>query len=79
MSFFAGVLAFFQGLGSAVQLALKVVDGVKSLAQFIERNRNEAWFQESTRVFGAIESAKTQEESERAFKDYLRLIGRLGR
>lgn len=70
-------MGYIQGLLALFQVIKSVIDGAKALAAFIEKNRNEAWFQESSRVFQALETAKTEEESKNAFKDYLRLIGKL--
>jgi hypothetical protein len=40
----------------------ELVAGAKALAAFVEANKNEKWFQDSTQVFQELKKAQTPEE-----------------
>lgn len=60
---------FFAGL----KLLWEIVQAAKSIAGFIESNKNELWFQESAQVFQKMKEAKTNEEK----KDIVRNLAHL--
>lgn len=66
-----GILALFQ-------LLKELVDGVKWLAQFIQDNKNEKWFQDSAQLFSELRKAQTPEEKKDAAKKLRDLLASLG-
>jgi hypothetical protein len=58
--------------------ALKsILDGLRAIMRFVEENRQEAWFQESSKVFQRIRDAKTPEERKAVASDLAKLLGSL--
>lgn len=51
-----------QGILAALSLIKDIVDGVKAVSSFIQENKREAWFQESSKVFIELRGAKTPDE-----------------
>lgn len=72
-------MGWLQGLIALVQLINKLVDGARALALFIERNRNEKWFQDFGVAIERLESVDsnpnaTDKEKEDALRQYLRVM-----
>lgn len=70
-----GVAATAGGVLAGIQLLWEIVKGAKELAGFIERNKDEKWFQDSAATFRGWRSAKTPEEKNRALEDLRALLG----
>jgi len=62
---------------SAINLLWEIVKTVKDIAQTIERNKNEKWFQDVAKVFGRWNDAKTTEDKKKLVRDYADLWRRL--
>lgn len=56
---------------AAIKLLWEIICAAKELAAFIEKNKEEKWFQDSAALFGRWKDAKTPEQK----KDLVRGIG----
>lgn len=74
-----GVASTAGGVLAGIQLLWEIVKGAKDLVKFIEDNRNEKWFQDSSEVFSSWRKAinGTPEEKKRAVENLRDLFGRI--
>lgn len=70
-------MSTWQGLLAAIQLVKELVDGAKWLAGWVEANKQEAWFQESARLFSDLRKAQTPDEKKLAAERLRDLIRKL--
>lgn len=70
-------MATLQGILAALGLIREIMDGAKSLAAVYRESRNEAWFQESARVFGKMAEAKSEDQRRQVVSDLGKLWGGL--
>ncbi len=70
-------MEYIKGILTAIQLLKELVDGVKSLAAYMEASRTEAWFQESAAVFSRMREAKTEDERRQVISDLGRVWSKL--
>lgn len=69
--------ALLKGLGTSLELVKEIISGAKSLAQWVEANKNEKWFQDSAELFKGLRAAKTPEEKKHAAEALRDLFRRL--
>lgn len=72
-------MGYIQGILSALSLLKSLVDGAKALFGMIEANKNEAWFQESSKVFTKLREAKTDEDRKKVGRELADLWRGVGR
>lgn len=72
-------MEYIKGILTAVQLLKELVDGIKSLAAYIDKAKEDKWFQESAVVFSKLREAQTEEDRKNAAKDLARLWGSVSR
>jgi hypothetical protein len=70
-------MAYLQGILAAFGLIREILDGAKSLAILYKNSRDEAWFQESGRVFAKMAEAKSEDERRKVVSDLAKLWGGL--
>lgn len=58
-----------------IKMLYEILMGLQSLIKFVEANKNEAWFQNSSAAFTKIREAKSEEEYKQAAKDLRDLWG----
>jgi hypothetical protein len=56
------IAAFFIGIKETLVLVNEIVSGAKALAQFVQDNKDEAWFKSSAESWKAMREAKTKDE-----------------
>lgn len=65
------------GFFAAVQLLWELLKGAKELAGWVEKNRNEKWFQDSAQTFSEWRDAKSPEQKKKAAENLRDLIRRI--
>lgn len=64
----ASVVAFFTGIKEVLVLINNIVGGAKAVAQFVQDNKDEKWFQDSAVAYEKLREAKTKDERTEAFR-----------
>lgn len=59
-------MSTWRGLLAAIQLVKELVDGAKWLANWVNENKTEKWFQESAVLFSDLRKAQTPDEKKLA-------------
>jgi hypothetical protein len=70
-------MSTWQGLLAAFQVLKELIDGAKWLAQWVNENKDEKWFQESAALFSDLRKAKTPDEKKLAAERLRDLIRKL--
>lgn len=70
-------MEYVKGILTAIQLLRELVDGVRSLAAYIEKSKTEKWFQESATVFARMREAETEDERRQVASDLARVWAKL--
>ena len=67
-------MGWLQSITGLVNLVLEIIRGAKALADWVEANKTEAWFQQSAESFKKLREAKTPEEKRNVAKELRDLI-----